>query len=98
MTFIYVVDGRGKNCLKTISWSPLNTYIVKTVTFDLAIFLTITNLERSSKNCLYLFEDGRGKNCSKTFLGESTENGNNSNKLWYPLTDFLLLLQELLQH
>ena len=43
--------------------------MVKTVTFGSAIFLTVTNLEGSSQNCSYLFENGRGKNCPKMFLG-----------------------------
>ena len=43
--------------------------MIKRVTFGSAISLVVTNVEESSKNCLYLFEDGRGKNNSKTFLG-----------------------------
>ena len=69
MAFTYLKDGKGKNCLKTFFSSPLNTLMVKTVTFGLANSLRVTKLEGSSKNCLYLFEDGRSKHCSKRFLG-----------------------------
>ena len=69
MTFIYLKNGKGKNCLKTFLWSLLNSEMIKRVIVGSAISLTVTNLEGSSKNCLYLFKDGRGKNCSKTFFG-----------------------------
>ena len=68
--------------------------MVKTVSFGSAISLTERNLVGSSKNWPYLYKDGRDEKSLKTFYCEFIEHKNIINKFWYPLTDFLLLLQK----
>ena len=72
--------------------------MVKTVTFGSAISLTVTNLEGSSKKIALIYLKTAGVKTAQNVSREPIENKNNGNKLWYPQTDFLLILQKSLHH
>ena len=85
--FIYLEDGKDKNCLKNIYWwstehiNGWNSY------FRFAASLTVTNLEKSSKIAFIYLKTAAVETAQKRFLVVHWKQ-NNGNKLWYPLISY----------